>query len=75
MVRLTLSAGKSHGVLPGEIVRTIASNADFPGSCIGAICILNDRTLIDIPQQYVQQTLANAGKYRIRNNAVTLTHA
>ncbi|MDD4635478.1 MAG: DEAD/DEAH box helicase [Dehalococcoidales bacterium] len=75
MVRLTLSAGRSHGVQPGDIVRMIARQADFPGSNIGAIRILNDHTLIDIPQQFVQQTLANASKYRIRNNSVTLTHA
>ncbi|MFA6771935.1 MAG: DEAD/DEAH box helicase, partial [Dehalococcoidales bacterium] len=75
MVRLALSAGKSHGVQPGDVVRTIARHADFAGSNIGAIRILSDHTLIDIPQQYVQQTLANAGKYRIGNNAVTLTHA
>ena len=75
MVRLAMSAGKSHGVQPGDIVRTIARHADFPGSTIGAIRILSDHTLIDIPQQFVQQTLANAGKYRICNNAVTLTHA
>jgi len=53
----------------------ISRQADFPGSNIGAIRILNDHTLIDIPQQFVQQTLANASKYRIRNNSVTLTHA
>ena len=72
MVRLTLSMGKSHGVRPADVVGTIAYHANFPGNAIGAISILDKYTLVDIPQQYVAQTLAKAGKYRIRKNAVTL---
>jgi len=72
MVRLTLSAGKAHGVRPADVVGTIAYHADFPGHTIGEINILDRHTLVDVPQQYVPQTLAKAGKYRIRKNAVTL---
>ena len=72
MVRLTLSAGKSHGVRPADVVGTIAYHANIPGSTIGEISILDRYTLVDVPQQYVAQTLAKAGKYRIRKNAVTL---
>ncbi len=72
MVRLTLSAGKYHGVCPADVVGTIAYHANFPGNTIGAISILDKHTLVDIPQQYVEQTLAKAGKYRIHKNAFTL---
>lgn len=72
MVRLTLSAGKYHGVCPGDVVGTIAYNADFPGSAIGAIIILDKHTLVDVPEQYVEQILAKAGKYQIRRNAAKL---
>ena len=72
MVRLTLSAGKSHGVRPADVVGTIAYHANFPGNTIGDISILDKHTLVDVPQQYVAQTLAKAGKYRIRKSAVTL---
>ena len=72
MVRLTLSAGKSHGVRPADVVGTIAYHANFPGNTIGAISIFDKHTLVDVPQQYVSQTLAKAGKYRIRKSAVTL---
>jgi len=72
MVRLTLSAGKYHGVRPADVVGTIAYHANFPGNTIGAISILDKHTLVDVPQQYVEQTLAKAGKYRIHKNAVTL---
>lgn len=72
MVRLTLSLGKSHGVRPADVVGTIAYHANFPGNNIGDISILDKHTLVDVPQQYVAQTLAKAGKYRIRKNAVRL---
>ena len=72
MVRLTLSAGKYHGLRPADVVSMIAYHADIPGNTIGAINILDKHTLVDVPQQYVAQTLAKAGKYRIRKNAVTL---
>ncbi|MFC2038819.1 DEAD/DEAH box helicase [Chloroflexota bacterium] len=75
MVRLTLSAGKSHGVRPADIVGTIAYHGDFPGNTIGDIKILDRHTLVDVPEQYVEQTLAKAGKCRIRKNAVTLALA
>ncbi|MFC1925432.1 DEAD/DEAH box helicase [Chloroflexota bacterium] len=72
MVRLTLSAGKHHGVRPGDVVGTIAYNADFPGSAIGAINIQDKHTLVDVPSQYVEQILAKAGKYQIHRNVVRL---
>jgi ATP-dependent RNA helicase DeaD len=75
MVRFTLSAGKSHGIRPADIVGTIAYNADIPGSTIGEISILDKHTLVDIPQQYAEQALAKASKFRIRKNAVTLVLA
>ncbi len=72
MVRMTLSAGKDHGVRPADVVGTIAHHADIPGYSIGEISILDKHTLVDVPQQYAAQTLAKTGKYRIRKNAVTL---
>jgi ATP-dependent RNA helicase DeaD len=72
MVRLILSAGKAHGVRPADVVGTIAYHANFPGNTIGDISILDKHTLVDVPQQYVAQTLSKAGKYRIRKNAVKL---
>jgi len=72
MVRLILSAGKAHGVRPADVVGTIAYHANFPGNTIGDISILDKHTLVDVPQQYVAQTLTKAGKYRIRKNAVKL---
>jgi ATP-dependent RNA helicase DeaD len=75
MVRLTLNAGKAHGVRPADIVGTIAYHANLPGNAIGKINILDKHTLIDVPQRFVEQALAKTGKYRIRKNAVVLERA
>jgi ATP-dependent RNA helicase DeaD len=75
MVRMTLSAGKSRGVRPADIVGMIAYHGKFPGSAIGNISIFDEHTTVDVPQRFVEQTLAKAGKIRIANNAVTLKRA
>ncbi|MFC1920961.1 DEAD/DEAH box helicase [Chloroflexota bacterium] len=72
MVRLTINAGKAHGIQPADIVSTIAYHADFPGKTIGAINILDRHTLVDVPKRYVDQALSLAGRCRIRKNAITL---
>jgi ATP-dependent RNA helicase DeaD len=75
MVRMTVNAGKRHGVRPADVVGTIAYHGNFPGHAIGDITIMDKYTLVDVPQEYVAQTLAKSGKYRIRKNAVMLTIA
>lgn len=75
MVRLTLSAGRAHGIRPNDVVGTIAFYADIPGHTIGAIRIQEDHTFVDVPQQFVAQVLARAGTYRIRRQAVAVVRA
>ncbi len=72
MVRLTLSAGKVHGVRPNDIVGTIAHHANIPGHTIGAIRIREHHTLVDVPEDLVAQVLAKAGQYQIRRRAITV---
>lgn len=72
MVRLTLNRGKSHGLRPNEVVSTIAYHADIPGSAIGRIDIYKKYTLVDVPDQFVEQVIANSDNYRIRKGSITL---
>ena len=72
MVRLTLNRGKSHGLRPNELVRTIATHADIPGNVIGRIDIYKKYTLVDVPDEYVEKVIANADRYRIRKQSVSL---
>ncbi len=75
MVRLVLSKGKAHGVNPGEVVSTIAYHADIPGSEIGKIQIQPQHTLVDVPEKFCEQVIANAGNYRLRKQTLTVTRS
>lgn len=72
MVRLSLNAGKAQGVGPSDVVGTIAQHAAIPGNIIGAIHIQDHYTLVDIPEEFVAQVLAQASAYRIRRRPVTI---
>ena len=70
MVRLSMNAGRSHGIRPNDVVGAIAYHANIPGSTIGAIRIQENHTLVDVPQQYVAQVLDKGDGYRIRKQVV-----
>ena len=70
-----VNAGKIQGIRPQDVVGTIASTADIPGSTIGAILIKDQHTLVDIPIQYVDQVLATTGRTFIRKKAVSIQRA
>jgi ATP-dependent RNA helicase DeaD len=75
MVRLTMSMGKMHGIRPSDVVGAIAYHADIPGNTIGKIYIDEERTLVDVQEQFVGQVLSKAGKYSIRKQAFTVEKA
>lgn len=75
MVRLLMSVGRTHGIRPNDVVGTIAFHANIPGHTIGAIRIQEDRTLVDVPQQYVDQVLDKGNGYRIRKHVVRVERA
>ena len=75
MVRLTLDAGKAHGVRPADVVGTIAYHADIPGRALGAIVIREQHTFVDVPEQYVNQVLAKAGSYQVHRRPLEVALA
>lgn len=75
MVRLSISAGKAHGVRPNDIVGSIAYHANIPGRVIGAIRIKENHTLVDVPEEFVAQVLAKTGQYQLRRQTVTVERA
>jgi ATP-dependent RNA helicase DeaD len=72
MVRFTFSKGKMHGIRPKDVVSKIAFHADIPGHVIGKIDIQNKRTLVDVPERYVDQMLSKSATLRIRKHTVNL---
>jgi ATP-dependent RNA helicase DeaD len=75
MVRLSLNAGKEHGVRPNDIVGAIAAHADIPGYLIGKIHIQESHSLVDIPESLAAQVLAKSGAVRIRKQPISLRRA
>lgn len=49
-VRLFMNVGASHRVSPADFVRTIAREAEIPGSLIGAIDIHDQFTFVEVPR-------------------------
>jgi ATP-dependent RNA helicase DeaD len=62
-VRLALDAGRDVGVRPGQVVSALARTAEIPGKALGKILIGDERTLVDVPSDLVDQVLAQ-GDYR-----------
>ena len=75
MVRLSLNAGKEHGIHPNDIVGAIAAHADIPGYLIGKIYIQESNSLVDIPEALAAQVLAKSGAVRIRKQPISLRRA
>jgi ATP-dependent RNA helicase DeaD len=75
MVRLSLNMGRAHGIRPNDVVGAIAYHADIPGSTIGKIFIEDTHTLVDVPENLVNQILSKAGKYSLRKQAFTVERA
>ncbi len=76
MVRLSLGRGRAHGIRPSEVVGTIAARADIPGKVIGKILIDEQRTLVDVPEEYVSRVLGQTGAYQFREHKyVTIERA
>ncbi len=75
MVRLVFSAGRQQGIRPADVVGTIAHHADIPGRAIGAIHIRDSHTLVDVPEQFAAQVLAQNGRYRVRKQNVAIERA
>jgi len=57
MVRLSLSLGREHGIRVNDIVGAIATHADIPGKVIGKISIGDQRSLVDVPEEFVAQVI------------------
>ena len=75
MVRLFIDVGRRHQISPGDIVGSIANEANIPGKAIGAIDV-NDRfTLVDIPGELVEQVLQKMQRSKIRKLNINIRRA
>ncbi|MGB1250034.1 MAG: DEAD/DEAH box helicase [Candidatus Promineifilaceae bacterium] len=75
MVQLAINRGKSFGIRPNDVVGTIAYHADIPGRVLGRISIHENRTLVDVPQEFVEKVLSKQGNYQIHRENVEIVVA
>ena len=75
MVRLSINRGKSHSISPGSIVGAIANNAGIPGSAIGAIKIHDQKTFLDVSEEYVEIVVRKMSNWKIGHKPVTIEWA
>lgn len=75
MVRLNIDKGRSDGLRPSDVVGMIAHHANIPGKVIGAIHIQDQHTMVDVPEQFVDQVLSKNGTYRLRKEVLAVERA
>lgn len=66
MVSMFLSLGKSHGILPKDIVGMCYREAGLPDGCLGRITLFPRHTLIDVPRELVRQMMDRTRGSRLR---------
>ena len=67
MVRLFIDVGRNGRVGPSDVVGAIANEGGVPGKEIGAIDVHDRFTLVDLPEEYVEEVLRRMRGSRIRN--------
>jgi ATP-dependent RNA helicase DeaD len=75
MVRIRLNMGKSQGLRVNDVVGVIAFHAAIPGHMIGKIFIQEDRSLVDVPEQFAHQVLAKSGEIQFHRQPLELQRA
>lgn len=66
MARLFLSLGKTHGILPKDIVGMMYREGGLPDGSLGRITLFPRHTLVDVPEEFAQQAIRNTGKSKLR---------
>ena len=70
--RLWISAGRTAGIRPKDLVGAIANETRLSGRDIGAIEITDKFSLVEVPESAVEEVIANVGASTIKGRKVTL---
>ena len=72
MTKLFITAGRQAGVRPQDLVGAIANEAGVPGSSIGAIEITDRFSLVEVPEEAVNQVIKALRETKIRGKKVSV---
>ncbi len=75
MVRFFLNVGRAQAIQPADIVRTIAQEANIPGSSIGIINIYDRFTFVEVPKEVAAQVMQAMQGATIRGYQVNIEPA
>jgi ATP-dependent RNA helicase DeaD len=68
-----LEVGRMHGVLPGNIVGALAHEGDLHGTEINGLSIRDDHTLVRLPADITEKTLAHLRTVEVRGRALAIS--
>jgi ATP-dependent RNA helicase DeaD len=70
MARIFIAAGREAGIRPQDLVGAIANEAGVSGGAIGAIQISDRFSLVEVPEDVVNQVINALGRTTIRGKKV-----
>jgi ATP-dependent RNA helicase DeaD len=70
MVRLFVGMGRQDGLRPGDLVGSIAREADIPGKSIGAIDILDRMAFVEVPAADADLVIDALSRTKLRGRRV-----
>ena len=65
--------GRKHGVLPGNIVGALAHEGDLHGTEINGLSIRDDHTLVRLPAEISEKTLAHLRTVEVRGRPLEIS--
>jgi ATP-dependent RNA helicase DeaD len=71
-IRLSMAVGKKDGIRPGDVVGSIANEANIAGRDIGPIDIRDTITYVTIPAEYADQVIEKVGRAKFRGRPLDL---
>lgn len=74
-VRLFMNVGKSHKIVPGDVIREIVKRSGIDGKVIGKIDIHQNYSFIEVPEEYAEIVLMSFDDVRFRGTTVVLEPA
>ncbi len=73
MQRYRIEVGRSHDVMPGNIVGAIANEANIDSKFIGRISIHDDYSLVDLPSDMPDDLLRELKKTRVAGQQINIS--
>lgn len=75
MVRLFMTIGKKDKITAGDIVKSIASEADIPGRRIGKIAVYDTFTFVEVPEELADRVVKSIDDFILKGRRVRVEPA